>query len=1013
MAKVLGFQINIQGTEQSIQTAEQLKRAIAELQKELKKAGDVETITKLEEQLTDLKARQQEVNATIRDEIKLRRQELTAVDDVSGTYDKLSKTLNEQRKRYKDLAAAGKESSAEAIKLRGDINELDQQLKKIDANVGQFQRNVGGYTQALEQFFPRISSSIGQVSSGFQAAQGAAGGFNKALGVLFVAVSIFQQISELFQQATINAKEFEKAQRDIANVSGLVGASLDEVTAKVRAINKVYGEENKDVINAANTLVKEFGISYVEATDLIEAGLRKGANAQGDFLDQLREYPAQFAAAGGNAQQFVAILIKAAEEGIYSDKGIDAIKEFGLRIREQTTATRDALTNAFGEKFTNDLFSNLNNGSITTVEALKRVATGLRDTGLTAEQTQKVIADTFGGAGEDAGLRFIQLLAEVETGLQDVTASTNEYQTTQERLFQAQLELEESQVRVSKAIAATSKETELLNIKFKTFLNEAVVLPFLQFFDQLPATLAGATAAFKAYFSSVEAIRTFGFKGELINPFKAYNEAFKKTIRQIKDENATAIEEQEKFNVAVANSQAGLQKKLAELRQQQSFLPIGSEQFKAIGEQIKAIEKQLRGDLETAGGKAGKSGGEKTAKAFIEGSIAAIQKEANRLKAAIEEAVAGSDAQAALIAAYDKQLKLLEAALTKRNELEFKAQREADLARLNNLEQIGQIEIASSVGRTQKSIDQQKKTTLDGIKSLAAESSKKVKEFQDKEQEDREKRKQQIMEYIAQGVDATFGLINAITAAANQKRNEIFQREIESTEARIADIEQRANKASGVRKKLLEQQAAAERKTLEEQTKRAEAEQKKQRKNEKRNAIIQSIIQGALAVQRTFATIPPPANFGAAIAAGVFSAIQTATIAAQPLATGGVVGISGRRVNDRQNIPTRSNGDNVLATVRRGEVVLNSRQQAALGGATTFRSIGVPGFANGGMISPPMSAPNIPQSLTKDNTNMIAALDRKTDAINARLDRLRAYVVTEDIERDMADGRAVKVKAEL
>lgn len=1010
MAKVLGFQINIQGTEQSIQTAEQLKRAIADLQKELKKAGDVETIEKLEGQLTDLKARQQEVNATIRDEIKLRRQELTAVDDVSGSYDKLSKTLNEQRKRYKDLAAAGKESSAEAIKLRGDINELDQQLKKIDANVGQFQRNVGGYTQALEQFFPRISSSIGQVTSGFQAAQGAAGGFNKALGVLFVAVSIFQQISELFQQATINAKEFEKAQRDIANVSGLVGTSLDEVTAKVRAINKVYGEENKDVINAANTLVKEFGISYVEATDLIEAGLRKGANAQGDFLDQLREYPAQFAAAGGNAQQFVAILIKAAEEGIYSDKGIDAIKEFGLRIREQTTATRDALTNAFGEKFTSNLFNNLNNGSITTVEALKRVATGLRDTGLTAEQTQRVLADTFGGAGEDAGLRFIQLLADVDTGLQDVTESTNTYQSTQEQLFQAQLELEESQVRVSKAIAATAKETELLNIKFKTFLNEAIVLPFLRFFDQLPATLAGGTAAFKAYYESLTAILTGGIIGDVTNPFKAYNEAFKKVIRQIKDENAIAIEEQEKFNTAYAGSQAALQKKLAELRQQQSILPIGSEQFNQLQKEIDKIEKQLRGGVKKAGGNAGKD----AAKAFIEGSIAAIQKEANRLKAAIEEAVAGSDAQAALIAAYDKQLKLLEDALTKRNELEFKAQREADLARLNNLEQIGQIEIASSVGRTQKSIDQQKKTTLDGIKSLAEASSKKVKEFQDKDKQEREKRKQEIMEYIAQGVDATFTLINTLTAAANQKRNEIFQREIESTEMRIADIEQRANKATGIRKRLLEQQAAAEKKTLEQQTKNAEAEQKKQRRNEKRNAIIQSIIQGALAVQRALSFFPgPPATVPTAIATGVFAALQTATIAAQPLATGGIVGISGRRVSDSQNMPTRSNGDNVLATVKRGEVVLNSRQQAALGGAATFRSIGVPGFANGGLISPPMSAPNIPASLNKDSANMIAALDRKTDAINARLDRLRAYVVTEDIQRDIADAESVKVKAEL
>jgi len=42
-----------------------------------------------------------------------------------------------------------------------------------------------------------------------------------------------------------------------------------------------------------------------------------------------------------------------------------------------------------------------------------------------------------------------------------------------------------------------------------------------------------------------------------------------------------------------------------------------------------------------------------------------------------------------------------------------------------------------------------------------------------------------------------------------------------------------------------------------------------------------------------------------------------------------------------------------------------------------------------------------------------AALDRKTDAINSRLDRLRAYVVTDDIGRDMADGEAVKIKATL
>lgn len=47
---------------------------------------------------------------------------------------------------------------------------------------------------------------------------------------------------------------------------------------------------------------------------------------------------------------------------------------------------------------------------------------------------------------------------------------------------------------------------------------------------------------------------------------------------------------------------------------------------------------------------------------------------------------------------------------------------------------------------------------------------------------------------------------------------------------------------------------------------------------------------------------------------------------------------------------SRSNGDNILATVKTGEVILNQNQQSALGGARTFARIGVPGFAGGGLI---------------------------------------------------------------
>lgn len=60
---------------------------------------------------------------------------------------------------------------------------------------------------------------------------------------------------------------------------------------------------------------------------------------------------------------------------------------------------------------------------------------------------------------------------------------------------------------------------------------------------------------------------------------------------------------------------------------------------------------------------------------------------------------------------------------------------------------------------------------------------------------------------------------------------------------------------------------------------------------------------------------------------------------------GGLVLPNGK-VTAKQNIPTTPNGDNVLGIVRTGEVILNQQQQAALGGDSTFKAIGVSGFGN-------------------------------------------------------------------
>ena len=995
--KVLGFTIQIQGTDTAINTAEELRRAISEVQKELKKASDTKSIEELEKKLVDLKARQAEVNEEIREQVKARRQELQAVDAVDGTYSKLSKQLNEARRRYKDLAAAEQESSEEAQRLLGEITLLDRRLKFIDASVGQFQRNVGGYTEALSQFFPKLSGSIGQIGGALDFAQGAVGGFNKALGFIAVAVTVFQEISAALDSSIETAKEFNEVQKQIAATQQLTQAALEEGSGTIIAISRTYQEESRDILNAANTLTKEFGIGLPEALTLIEAGFRKGANAQGDFLDQLREYPAQFAAAGGSAEQFLDILIRAQEEGIYSDKGIDAVKEFGLRIREQTKATRDALTNAFGEKFTTDLFKGINNGSITTVQALQRVGKGLQDTGLTAEQTQKVIADTFGGPGEDAGLRFLQLLGDIDDDLNNVTASTNAYQSQQEKLFISNQELAQSQAALSKELVNAGNELTILKNNFQTFINNQA-RALVRFFDELPQSIAGAQAFFKSLGSTLLNISSYGILGDISNPLKAARLASIEARRQVRKDNEKAQAEDEKAKKEAADratkTEAGLQQKLTELRQKRAQAIIGSAEFKTLDTEIRKIEQSLRAAVPGAG-RAGREVGEK----FIAGSVSAIQQRKQQLEKAIAGAVTGSEAQRKLIGELSKIEKELEDAVATQNRIRLEGARAADVQRLADIQQLGSLILTTQVSLEQQVTDK----VFEEVKKRNALRKGEL----EKEKETVQQRKVQRLQDIENYTDAAFQLISAFASRRAELEQREFEERIAKTNANIESLQQRAQQASGIRQRLLQQQVAAQQAVLAKQQAEAEAAQKKRAKQEKALAIIQSIISGALAVNRALFTGGIPL----AIATGIFAAVQTATIAAQPLATGGVVGISGRRVTDRQNMPTRSNGDNVLATVKRGEVVLNQRQQAALGGARTFRSIGVPGFRDGGPVGAPITAPRIPQAA--DLTGAIQALDRKTDAINARLDRLRAFVVTEDIARDMQAGKDIQIKASL
>jgi hypothetical protein len=155
----------------------------------------------------------------------------------------------------------------------------------------------------------------------------------------------------------------------------------------------------------------------------------------------------------------------------------------------------------------------------------------------------------------------------------------------------------------------------------------------------------------------------------------------------------------------------------------------------------------------------------------------------------------------------------------------------------------------------------------------------------------------------------------------------------------------------------LQEKADARQLQIEKNALRQENEiKRKQFETDKKYAIAQIIITTALNVIKSLGNY---FKMAFAIAQGL---IQLSAVNSQQFvpafAEGGLVngfasgGLSGTKITKGMGIPIkRSNGDNLLATIKTGEVILNQHQQSALGGARTFKRIGVPGFADGGMVN--------------------------------------------------------------
>lgn len=265
-------------------------------------------------------------------------------------------------------------------------------------------------------------------------------------------------------------KGLEEASRLTQQLTGLSGDEMKAFRNEVQGVADSFGVDFQEVLESANTLSQQFGISVQEALGYVKDGFVSGANATGQFTDIVKEYPAYFKEAGLSASQFISITAQSSKIGIVSDKAVDTIKEANIRLREMSTATAEAL-DGIGISSA-EMQKKLQDGSMTTFEAMQQVSAKLNEMADNSPATAAAISDIFGGPGEDAGLQYLRTLKDIETDLDVTKEKAGDLARVQEEQMNSQIELDNT---LASLFDATGGSFEEMTATAKTWVNNGIV----------------------------------------------------------------------------------------------------------------------------------------------------------------------------------------------------------------------------------------------------------------------------------------------------------------------------------------------------------------------------------------------------------------------------------------------------------------------------------------------------------------------------------------------------------
>ena len=480
-------------------TLQKVSGATEDGRKKTKKAADdADRLARAQKELafaeSDAAKKLAELNLAKQEANQINKLIIKINQSAEGSYNRLSAQYSLNKIYLNNMTKAERENTEEGRKLVEQTKEIYEEMKRLQEATGKFQLNVGNYTEAsdaiiaygdklketlgLNSAFGESLLALGRGGAESKAVFTAIGDGAKALGKtllgllsnpVFLAIAGIAAAGAAFKWWYDYNAGLVEATRLTQQFTGKSGDDLKAFRNEVQAVADSFNADFRETLIATNALSKQFGISANEALQLVKDGFLAGGDANGEFLDTLKEYPAYFKEAGISADQFVAIVTQTNKMGIFSDKGVDAIKEANLRLREMTTATAEAL-DGIGIS-SEQVQKDLQTGTKTIFDVIQDVSAKLAKLPDNAATVGAAIADIFGGPGEDAGLQYLRTLKDISTNMDEVKGKAGVSAQLQEEQLQSQIELQNA---LSGLFDATGGNFETLTTQAKVFVNQGL-----------------------------------------------------------------------------------------------------------------------------------------------------------------------------------------------------------------------------------------------------------------------------------------------------------------------------------------------------------------------------------------------------------------------------------------------------------------------------------------------------------------------------------------------------------